>query len=331
MEPDASPPFARLTPDTIVDCVESAAGLHCDGRLFALASFENRVYQVGVEDAAPVVVKFYRPGRWSDDAIGEEHGFCADLAEAEVPVVPPLVLPHGGTLAHAHGFRFAVYPKRPGRAPELDDDRTLGWLGRFIARIHVVGARAAFAHRPVIDPDTYGAAPLATLLSGRFIPDSLREAYAATARLALERVRERFSAAGSFERLRLHADCHAGNILWDDDGPYFVDFDDCRSGPAIQDLWMLLSGDRASMTRQLAAVLGGYRMFRELDAAELALIEPLRTLRLIHYAAWLAERWSDPAFPAAFPWFGSERYWQDQIVALKEQMAAMDEAPLELP
>ena len=322
-------PFATLTPDRIADCVE-AAGYRCDGRLAALNSFENRVYQVGVEEGAPVIVKFYRPRRWSDAAIGEEHAFCAELAAAEVPVVAPLVLAGGATLANAGGFRFALYPKRPGRAPELDDDDTLEWLGRFIARIHAVGERRAFAHRPAIDPRSYGDAPLALLLAGDFLPASLRAAYEAAARHALERVRSRFAQAQGVKRLRLHADCHAGNILWSD-GPHFVDFDDCRTGPAIQDLWMLLSGDRAAMTRQLAAVLEGYRMFADFDRTELLLIEPLRTLRLVHYAAWHADRWSDPAFPAAFPWFGTERYWQDQILALKEQIAAMDEAPLELP
>ena len=322
-------PFATLTPDRIMDCVESA-GLRCDGRLSALNSFENRVYQVGVEDAAPVIVKFYRPGRWSDAAIGEEHAYCIELAAAEVPVVAPTVLADGATLAHAAGFRFALYPKRPGRAPELDDDDTLEWLGRFIARIHAVGERKPFAQRPAIDPRSYGEAPLAALLAGGFLPESLRAAYEAAARHALERVRARFAQAQGVKRLRLHADCHAGNILWSD-GPHFVDFDDCRTGPAIQDLWMLLSGDRAAMTRQLLAVIEGYRMFADFDRTELVLIEPLRTLRLIHYAGWLAERWSDPAFPAAFPWFGTERYWQDQILALKEQIAAMDEPPLELP
>jgi Ser/Thr protein kinase RdoA (MazF antagonist) len=329
MKTAGSPPFATLTPDRIIDCVESA-GVRCDGRLAALNSFENRVYQVGVEDAPPVIAKFYRPGRWSDAAIGEEHAFCAELAAAEVPVVAPLVLADGRTLARADAFRFSLYPKCPGRAPELDDDDTLEWLGRFIARIHAVGARKPFAHRPAVDPRSYGEAPLAALLAGGFLPDSLRAAYEAAARHALERVRHRFAEAQGVKRLRLHADCHAGNILWSD-GPHFVDFDDCRSGPAIQDLWMLLSGDRAAMTRQLLAVVEGYRMFADLDRTELLLIEPLRTLRLIHYAGWLAERWSDPAFPVAFPWFGTERYWQDQILALKEQIAAMDEAPLELP
>lgn len=320
-------PFQNLMPDRIMAAVEHA-GWRCDGRLMALNSFENRVYQIGIEDAAPIVAKFYRPGRWSSAAILEEHRFSAQLAADEIPVVAPLATKDGTTLIEVDGFRLALFPKQPGRAPELDDEETLEWLGRFIARIHVVGSRTPFEHRPRVDIASYGEKPLAFLLRGRLLPDPLRSAYEAAARHALERVHQCFAQAGSFGAIRLHADCHAGNILWTPDGPHFVDLDDCRSGPAIQDLWMLLSGDRAAMTRQLGVILDGYVMFREIDPAEFVLIEPLRTLRLIHYAAWLAERWRDPAFPAAFPWFGSERYWQDQILALKEQMAAMDEAPL---
>ena len=325
----AARPFQDLTPDRIMDAVEST-GLVCDGRLAALNSFENRVYQVGIADAAPLVAKFYRPRRWSDAAIAEEHAYCAELAAAEVPVVAPLATGRGRTLETAHGFRFALYPRRPGRAPELDDDETIGWLGRFIARIHVVGARRAFARRPRIGVESYGDASLALLLKHALLPEPLRDAYASVARHALERVRARYADAGAVQEIRLHADCHAGNILWTGEGPHFVDLADCRMGPAIQDLWMLLSGDRATMTRQLNAVIEGYRMFRDFDARELWLIEPLRTLRMIQHSAWLAERWNDPAFPAAFPWFGSERYWQDQILALKEQLAAMDEPPLVL-
>ncbi len=327
MTPRRSLPFVNLTPDRILAAIESA-GWRCDGRLFALNSFENRVYQIGLEDAPVVVAKFYRPGRWSDAAILEEHAFSAELAQAEVPVVAPLSDPDGRTLIHAEGFRFAVFPKRPGRAPELEDEDTLEWLGRFIARIHAIGETKPFTCRPQVDIASYGEAPLAYLLRAKVLPAPLREAYEAAARHALARVRERFREAGTVRSLRLHADCHAGNILWTPEGPYFVDLDDCRMGPAVQDLWMLLSGDRATMNRQLGAVLEGYRMFRDFDAVELLLIEPLRTLRMLHYAAWLAERWDDPAFPAAFPWFGTERYWQDQILALKEQMAAMDEPPL---
>jgi Ser/Thr protein kinase RdoA (MazF antagonist) len=321
-------PFESLTPDRIMQSVE-AAGVRCDGRLSALNSFENRVYVVGVEEGPALVVKFYRPQRWSDAAIEEEHQFCAELAAEEIPVVAPLRLDNGTTLWRANGFRFALYPKQPGRAPELEDEETLEWLGRFIARIHVVGSRKPFVQRPRVDLDAYGEKPLAALLASTLLPQNLHAAYEAAARHALERVRRRFAECGSVGSLRLHADCHAGNILWAD-GPHFVDFDDCRSGPAVQDLWMLLAGDRVLMTQQLHAVVAGYRLFRNFDRHELSLIEPLRTLRLIHYAAWLAARWADPAFPAAFPWFGTERYWQDQVLALKEQMAAMDEAPLEL-
>lgn len=320
-------PFQNLTPDRIMEAVE-AAGWRCDGRLTALNSFENRVYQIGIEEGAPVVVKFYRPGRWSNEAIAEEHSFTRELAAEEIPVVAPLASTAGRTLVEVAGYRLAIFPKKPGRAPELDDEHTLQWLGRFIARIHVVGERMAFVHRPQVDIASYGERPLASLLKGRLLPGSLRSAYEAAARHALERVRQCYVHAGSVRTLRLHADCHAGNILWTPDGPHFVDLDDCRSGPAIQDLWMLLSGERSAMTRQLGVILEGYTVFRNIDPAEFVLIEALRTLRLIHYAAWLAERWSDPAFPAAFPWFGTERYWQDQILALKEQMAAMDEAPL---
>lgn len=325
--PSALRPFRELTPDRIFDAIEHA-GLRCDGRLQALNSFENRVYQIGIVGAAPVVAKFYRPGRWSDAAIAEEHAFCAELAAREIPVVAPLPLADGGTLAALHGFRFALYPRRAGRAPELDQPDTLEWLGRFIARIHAVGALAAFRHRPAVDIASYGEAPLEYLLKHGHIPRPLAQAYASTAGHALDRVRARFADAGPVTQLRLHADCHGGNVLWTPDGPHFVDFDDCRTGPAVQDLWMLLSGDRAEMTVQLNAVLRGYRMFRPFVPSESWLIEPLRTLRLVHYSAWLAQRWEDPAFPAAFPWFGTERYWQDQILALKEQIAAMDEPPL---
>lgn len=327
MAQSAKLPFQTLTPDRIMDAIEHA-GWRCDGRLAALNSFENRVYQIGIEDGAPVVAKFYRPGRWSNEAIAEEHAFSAELVADEIPVVAPLAAEDGRTLIEVDGFRLALFPKRPGRAPELDDERTLEWLGRFIARIHVVGARTRFAHRPRVDIASYGDKPLAFLLRGRLLPDALRSAYEAAARHALERVRQCFAQAGGVNMIRLHADCHAGNILWTPEGPHFVDLDDCRMGPAIQDLWMLLSGDRAAMNRQLGVILDGYTVFREIDPAEFVLIEPLRTLRVIHYAAWIAERWQDPAFPAAFPWFGTERYWQDQILGLKEQMAAMDEAPL---
>jgi Ser/Thr protein kinase RdoA (MazF antagonist) len=324
-------PYASLTPDLVLDALDSV-GVHGDGRLQALGSYENRVYQVGRDDAAPVVAKFYRPGRWSDEAIGEEHAFVAELAEREIPVVAPLALAPNRTVHAFAGFRFAVYPRCGGRAPEFDSDATLNWMGRFLGRLHAVGARSVFRHRPAIDLDTFGVAPRKWLLAHEFIPPDLRDAWRSITALALDGVRRCYERAGTMRTLRLHGDCHAGNVLWIEHGtargPHFVDFDDSRMGPAVQDLWMLLSGDRAEMTRQLDAILAGYGDFFEFDARELNLVEALRTLRLLHYSAWLAQRWDDPAFPVAFPWFNTQRYWQDRILELREQVALMDEPPL---
>jgi Ser/Thr protein kinase RdoA (MazF antagonist) len=328
--PDA--PYARLTPDLMLDALEST-GLRGDGRFLALNSYENRVFQVSLEDGSTVVAKFYRPARWSDAQILEEHAFALELADREIPVVAPIELAAAEgptTLARFEGYRFAVYPRRGGRAPELDDPAVLERIGRFLGRIHAVGAISRFAHRPAIDLAGFGEEPRDWLLAHDFIPAGLLPAWREIVGQALEAVRVAFDEVGGCARIRLHGDCHAGNILWTDDGPHFVDFDDARSGPAIQDLWMLLSGDRAAMTGQLADLLAGYEDFAELDRAELRLIEPLRTLRLIHYSAWIARRWNDPAFPAAFPWFGSERYWQDRILELREQVAAMQEPALEV-
>ncbi|MFT4173167.1 MAG: serine/threonine protein kinase [Rhodocyclaceae bacterium] len=321
-----SAPFSGLTPDAVLDAVDSV-GMLTDGRQLALNSYENRVYQVGIEDAAPLVVKFYRPGRWSDEAILEEHRFVAQLAEAEIPAVPALAI--DGQTLHRHGdFRFALFPRRGGRAPELGDTRTLEWLGRFLGRIHAVGARQRFVERPALTLASFGTEPRDWLLAHNQVAPELLSAWQGTVDQALDGVRRCFERAGAVASLRLHGDCHVGNVLWTDDGPHFVDFDDARSGPAVQDLWMLLAGDRIAMEQQLGAVLHGYEQFRDFDRAELHLIEALRTLRLVHYAAWIARRWDDPAFPAAFPWFGSTRYWQDRILELKEQIALMDEAPL---
>jgi len=319
-------PYAGLTPDLILDALESA-GWRGDGRLLALNSYENRVYQVWLEDGGAVVAKFYRPQRWSDAQILEEHAFTRELADSEVPVVAPLE--RDATTLHAHaGFRFAVYPRRGGRAPELDDPATLEWTGRFIGRIHALGAARAFVARPAFDIASMGREPRDWLLAHDVVPADLLPAWRGIVDQALEGVARAFDEAGAVRTLRLHGDCHPGNILWTDDGPHFVDFDDARTGPAIQDLWMLLSGDAASMTRQLRDVLAGYEDFHDFDPRELRLVEPLRTLRLVHYSAWIARRWDDPAFPAAFPWFGTPRYWQDRILELREQVAAMSEPPL---
>jgi Ser/Thr protein kinase RdoA (MazF antagonist) len=322
-------PYSALTPHLVLDALDRV-GIRGDGRLLALNSYENRVYQVWREDAPAVVAKFYRPRRWTDAQIREEHAFALELAAAEIPVVAPLVL-ENDTLHHEGPFRFAVYPRRGGRAPELDASATLEWLGRFLGRIHAVGAGAPFVHRPQLDADAFGTIPRAFLLEGNWLPADLREAYASVSAQALDGVRRAYDRAGTVATLRLHGDCHAGNMLWTDDGPHFVDFDDARTGPAVQDLWMLLSGDRSSMERQLGDVLEGYERFRAFDRRELHLVEPLRTLRLIHYAAWLAQRWDDPAFPAAFPFFNTQRYWQDRILELREQVALMDEPPLAAP
>lgn len=318
--------FSALNANTILDALSSVR-LYSDGRLLVLNSYENRVYQIGMEEGLPIVAKFYRPQRWSDAAILEEHLFVQTLAEQEIPVVPALSLA-GATLHHFDGFRFAVFPRRGGRAPELDDSATLEWLGRFIGRIHAVGALQPFLERPTLDIQSFGEEPRNYLLSNHFLPDDLVDAYRSVTMQALDGVRRCFERAGAVKDIRLHGDCHVGNVLWTDDGPHFVDFDDSRMGPAVQDLWMLLSGGREDMVRQLSDLLAGYEDFCEFNPRELYLIEALRTLRLIHYSAWLASRWDDPAFPVAFPWFNTQRYWQDRILELREQVALMDEPPL---
>jgi Ser/Thr protein kinase RdoA (MazF antagonist) len=323
---DPVPSFADLTPDTVLDALDST-GHFSDGRLLALNSYENRVYQVGMEQGAPLVAKFYRPARWSDAAILEEHAFVAELVEREIPVVPAMTI-NGQTLHHFKGYRFSVFAKHGGRAPELDDPATLEWLGRFIGRIHAVGALKPYSERPALNATTFGTEPRDFLLNNHFIPDDLIAAWRSVVDQALEGVQRCYERAGEVAVLRLHGDCHVGNVLWTDAGPHFVDFDDSRSGPAIQDLWMLLSGERSDMVRQFADLLAGYEDFAEFNVRELHLIEALRTLRLIHYAAWLARRWDDPAFPLAFPWFNTQRYWQDRILELREQVALMDEPPL---
>ncbi len=325
MAQEQAHPYDGLTPDVILDAVEST-GLRCDGRLLALNSFENRVYQVGVEESVPVVVKFYRPQRWTNEQILEEHAFAQELAQAEIPVVAPLA--HAGTTLHEHtGFRFAVYPRQRGRAPDLETEETLTWMGRFLGRIHAVGATRAFLWRRRLDVATLGDEPSQFVLERGFVPSDLVEAYRTLVEQLLAKVRAGLE--HDFPLLRLHGDCHPGNILWDQ-GPNFVDLDDCCMGPAVQDLWMLLSGEREERSLQVGWLLDGYFEFAELDPRELRLIEPLRTLRMIHYAGWLARRWDDPAFPAAFPWFNTQRYWQDHILALREQAAALDEPPLSL-
>jgi Ser/Thr protein kinase RdoA (MazF antagonist) len=323
------PPYAGLTPDVVLDALESA-GYRGDGRLLALNSYENRVYQASLEDGGAVVAKFYRPQRWSDAQILEEHALAGQLAGREIPVVAPLER-RGATLHRHAGFRFALFPRRGGRTPELENPKVLEWIGRFLGRLHAVGATAPFRERPALGIATFGEQPREYLRASGRIPAELFESWLSSVDLALEGVRRSYERAGEVRALRLHGDCHVGNILWTHEGPHFVDLDDARMGPAVQDLWMLLPGERVSAEAGLAALMRGYREFFDFDPMELHLIEALRCLRLLHYAAWLARRWEDPAFPAAFPWFGSQRYWQDRILELREQAAAMDEPPLALP
>ncbi|AOJ11598.1 serine/threonine protein kinase [Burkholderia mayonis] len=327
---NAGLPFAGLTPERVLDALDSVlipAGSRTDGRLLALNSYENRVYQAGIEDGPPIVAKFYRPHRWPNDAILEEHAFVAELVAREIPAVPALAF-DGRTLHEFEGFRFAIFERRGGRAPELDRRDTLEWLGRFIGRIHAVGATKPYVARPTLDIDTFGYEPRDFLMSHDFVPDDVRPAYEAAVTLALEGVAQAYERAGDVRMLRAHGDCHPSNVLWTDAGPHFVDFDDSRMAPAVQDLWLLLPGDRPDATRALADLLAGYEDFCEFDPRELHLIEALRTLRLIHYAAWLARRWDDPAFPAAFPWFNTHRYWEARVLELREQIGAMQEGPL---
>ena len=325
MPSDRSRPYEGLTPDAVLDALESI-GLRGDGRLLALNSYENRVYQVGLEDDSYVVAKFYRPERWTDAQILEDHGFSLELADREIPVVAPLKI-KDSTLHRFAGFRFAVFPRRGGRSPELEDDKVLEWIGRFLGRIHAVGAAKPFRERPALSAQTFGAEPREWLLASSLVPADLKEVWSGVTAEALNRATRAFEETEPTE-IRLHGDCHVGNILWTPAGPHFVDLDDARNGPAAQDVWMLLAGDRETATRQLRSLIEGYERFHAFDRNQLLLIEPLRTLRLLHYSYWLARRWEDPAFPAAFPWFGTQRYWQDRILELREQTSAMNEEPL---
>ena len=321
--------FADLQPEDIVSTL-SDLGFDCDGRFLALNSYENRVYQIGIENDRPVVAKFYRPERWSDACILEEHEFSIALANQDIPVVPPIEI-EGETLKHAGHYRLAVFECRGGRSPDLDNYELQTQLGRLIARIHLEGEVTSFKHRPTIDINSYGVDSIDYLLENEFIPEENCDAYESTAELVLDGVEACFERAGSFREIRLHADFHPGNVLVNEDRLHIVDLDDCRHGPAVQDLWMFLSGDKQEQTPQIEALLKGYQSFRHFDPRELHLIEALRSLRIMHYAAWLARRWEDPAFKIAFPWFDSARYWDDHVLALREQVALMQEPPLELP
>ena len=320
-------PFQALTPDLVMTAVESR-GFRCDCRILALNSYENRVFQVGIEDEAPLIAKFYRPGRWSDAQLREEHQFTLELAEHELPVVAPLV-DGGETLFRYDRFSFSLSPRQGGHAPEFDNLDNLLIMGRLLGRLHAVGAIRPFVHRPRLDSLSFGRESVAYLLDG-FVPAEYQANYRALSDDLLLSIEELFAAVRP-AFIRTHGDCHAGNILWRDGAPHLVDLDDARMAPAIQDLWLMLSGDRQRQTAQLAEIIDGYSEFHDFHPRELRLIEALRALRLLHYSAWLARRWDDPAFPHHFPWFNTPRYWGEQILALREQLAALVEPPLEMP
>jgi Ser/Thr protein kinase RdoA (MazF antagonist) len=322
---DAVKPFSGLSPDVVLDAAASL-GFEGDGRLFALNSYENRVYQMGRPEGA-LVLKFYRPARWSDAQIAEEHTFTAELAAAEMAVAAPISV-GGETLFRFQDFRFAVFPWMRGRSPELDAPEARAMLGRSLARMHRIGGVRPFRTRERLSIERLGVGAREHVLDSGLLPEAVEESYLRATDALLERIDRVFEEAGDVRQLRIHGDCHLGNLLWNEHGPVFVDLDDCVTGPAMQDLWMLLSGSAADQQQQWHDLLEGYEQFGEFDFSELRLIEPLRALRMLHHAAWIALRWSDPAFPRAFPWFGGTRYWEAHINDLLEQVAAIDDPPL---
>ena len=325
---DSETPYAGLSPDLVLNAIE-AQGYVCSGHLLALNSYENRVYRIGIEQSRPLVAKFYRPARWSDAAILEEHAFTAELVEQEIPIVPPMADANGRTLHEFSGYRFALFPSQGGRWPDLDRRENLTWLGRFMGRIHALGAAKPFTQRPSLTPTTFGVDSYQYLLDNNFVPTHLVSEYREVVEDLLREIDAAYVRAAPAQLIRVHGDCHPGNILWTEDGPHFVDMDDCRMAPAVQDIWMLLSGSREEMSRMLSAFLDGYYDFHEFDPRELHLVESLRTLRMIHYAAWLARRWKDPAFPLNFPWFGAPSYWDEHLNTLRQQRLVIGDPPLE--
>jgi Ser/Thr protein kinase RdoA (MazF antagonist) len=318
-------PFTGLSPEVVLDAAASV-GLEVDGRLFALNSYENRVYQLGSTDGM-LVLKFYRPARWSDAQIDEEHAFTEEMAAAELPVAAPVRL-EGRTLFKYREFRFAAFPWMAGRAPELDAPEARQIFGRTLARMHQLGARQPFLVRPKLGVRRLGWEAREQVLSGELLPEYLHERYESVSATLLERVEQTFQDAGDVRDIRIHGDCHMGNLLWNERGPVLVDLDDCAMGPRVQDLWMMLAGSGSEQQRQWSELLEGYAQFADFDFREVRLIEALRALRMMHHAAWVSHRWLDPAFPRAFPWLGEARYWEGYLRDLIEQVEVIEDPPL---
>lgn len=318
-------PFTGLSPEVVLDAAASV-GLDVDGRLFALNSYENRVYQLGSTDGM-LVLKFYRPARWSDAQIDEEHVFTEELAAAELPVAAPVRL-EGRTLFKFREFRFAAFPWMAGRAPELDAPEARQIFGRTLARMHQIGARQPFLVRPKLGVRRLGWEAREQVLSGELLPEYLHARYESVSATLLERVEQTFLDAGDVRDIRIHGDCHMGNLLWNERGPVLVDLDDCAMGPRVQDLWMMLAGSGSEQQRQWSELLEGYAQFADFDFREVRLIEALRALRMLHHAAWVSHRWLDPAFPRAFPWLGEARYWEGYLRDLIEQVEVIEDPPL---
>ncbi|QDF73901.1 MULTISPECIES: serine/threonine protein kinase [Shewanella] len=319
--------FQALTPDLIMDAIESV-GIYPETGLLTLNSYENRVYQFRCDLGRRYVVKFYRPERWSNEQIQEEHDFCAELQAQEIPVASPVLI-EGRSLHDYQGYRFALFPSMGGRAFEVDNLTQLEEVGHFIGRIHLLAKQRPFTYRETLSPTLLGDESLAWLKASQHVPASLETAYFTIVEQVLAKAKSLWHQYPT-EAIRLHGDLHPSNILWTPDGPGFVDLDDAKMGPAVQDIWMMLAGDRAQQTLQLEVLLEAYEEFCDFDNRQLHLIEPLRAMRMLHYNAWLSRRWQDPAFPMNFPWYGEEKYWEQQILAFKEQLAKLDEPSISL-